>query len=169
MAPYDGHQSLMVTPASAAAVRALAVAVPSTFWVRLYIKSDQQIGQPNENGFFGAGTSPTYGTGNYVELSEDLGCLFLDKGGTLFPTAKSCGLNAALSANTWHCMVAAFDGGTGDVMVFSGATEIINAGAWAPAREAFNTFELGTFVDNPNGATVWYDDVVISAMPLTCP
>jgi hypothetical protein len=169
-APYDGRQSLMVIPASAAAVRALAVAVPSTFWVRLYIKSDQPIGQTNENGFFGAGTSATYATGNYVELSENLGCLFLDKGGTLFPTAdKSCGANAALSANAWHCLVAAFDGGTGDVMVFSGPTEIINAGAWAPAREAFNTFELGTFVDTPNGATVWYDDVVISAMPLTCP
>ena len=54
-------------------------------------------------------------------------------------------------------------------MVFSGPTEIINATGWAPAREAFNTFELGTFVDNPNGATVWYDDVAISAMPLTCP
>ena len=169
-APYDGHQSLQVTPASTAAVRALAIAVPSTFWVRLYIKSDQPIGQTNENGFFGAGTSPTFATGNYVELSEDAGCLFLDKGGTLFPTdTKSCALNAALSANTWHCLVAAFDGATGNVMLYSGATEIINATAWAPAHEAFNTFELGTFVDNPNGATVWYDDVVISAMPLTCP
>ena len=32
-------------------------------------------------------------------------------------------------------------------------------------HEAFNTFELGTFVDNPNSATVWYDDVVVSSMP----
>jgi hypothetical protein len=168
-APYDGRQSLKVTPASAAAVRALAVAVPSTFWVRLYIKSDQMIGQMNENGFFGAGTSPTFATGNYVELSEDFNCLFLNKGGTLFPTSQSCGLNAALSANAWHCLVAAFDGATGNLMVYSGPTQIINASAWAPAHEAFNTFELGTFVDNPNGATVWYDDVVISASPLSCP
>ncbi len=168
-APYDGRQSLKVMPSSAAAVRALAIGVPSTFWVRLYLKSDQPIGQTNENGFLGAGTSPVFATGNYVELSEDLDCLFLDKAGTLFPTVKTCGLNAALSANVWHCLVAAFDGATGNVMVFSGQTEIINATGWAPAREAFNTFELGTFVDNPNGATVWYDDVAISAMPLTCP
>ena len=167
--PYDGSQSLRVNPSSGASARTLAVAVPSTFWVRLYIKSDQAIGQTNENSFFGAGTSPTYATGNYVALSEDLGCLFLNKAGTLYPTAKTCGLNTPLAANAWHCMVAGFDGGTGHVQVFVGATQIINATGWAPATEAFNTFELGTIADNPTGATIWYDDVAVSSSPLSCP
>jgi hypothetical protein len=168
-APYAGLQSLRVNPAAAAGARTLAIAVPSTFWVRLYIKSDQTIGQTAENAFFGAGTSLSSTTGNYVNLAEQLGCVVLDKGGTLFPTDKTCGANAALAAGAWHCLVAEFDGATGNVEVFSGATQIINAAGWAPAKEAFNTFELGYFADNPNGATVWYDDVVVSSSPLTCP
>ena len=145
------------------------VAVPATFWVRLYIKSDLAIGQPNHNSFFGAGTDPVYSTGNYVELSEQYGCVLLNKSGMLYPTGTTCGANSALSANSWHCMTAEFDGTTGNVHVFSGATQIINATAWAPATEAFNSFSFGYFAYNPNGATVWYDDVVISASPLSCP
>ncbi len=168
-APYEGTQSLAVTPSSTANSRTLAVSVPSTFWVRLYLKSDQAIGQTNENAFFGAGTSPTYHTGNYVVLAEQLGCLFLDKNSTLYPVDQTCGVNAPLAANVWHCIMAAFDGATGNVQVFSGTTQIINATGWAPAKEAFNTFEFGIFADNPSGATVWYDDVAISSSPLACP
>jgi hypothetical protein len=168
-APYAGLQSLRVNPSSAVTARTLAIAVPSTFWVRLYIKSDQTIGQTTENSFFGAGTSLVPTSGNYVDLSEQFGCLVLDKGGTLFPTDRTCGANTALAAGAWHCLVAEFDGATGNVELFSGATQIIDAAGWAPAKEAFNTFELGYVADNPNGATVWYDDVVVSSSPLACP
>ena len=167
--PFDGKQSLRIEPSSGVSVRTLVVAVPATFWVRLYIKSDMAIGQPNHNSFFGAGTDPVYSTGNYVELSEQYGCVLLNKSGMLYPTGTTCGANSALSANSWHCMTAEFDGTTGNVRVFSGATQIINAAAWAPATEAFNSFSFGYFAYNPNGATVWYDDVVISASPLSCP
>jgi hypothetical protein len=167
--PYDGAQSLEVTPSSTVTTRSLAVAVPSTFWVRLYIRSDQAIGQTNENAFFGAGTSPTYRTGNYVALAEQFGCIFLDKSGTLYPVDQTCGANTPLAANVWHCIMAEFDGATGNVQVSADTTQIINASGWAPAKEAFNTFEFGSFADNPNGATVWYDDVAISSSPLTCP
>ena len=167
--PFDGQQSLRIDPASAVSVRTLVVAVPATFWVRLYIKSDMAIGQPNHNSFFGAGTDPVYSTGNYVEFSEQNGCVLLNKSGMLYPTGTTCGVDSALSANSWHCLTAEFDGTTGNVDVFSGATQIINASAWAPATEAFNSFSFGYFAFNPNGATVWYDDVVISASPLSCP
>ena len=167
--PFDGKQSLRIDPSSAVSVRTLVVAVPATFWVRLYIKSDMAIGQPNHNSFFGAGTDPVYSVGNYVELSEQYGCVLLNKSGMLYPTGTTCGTNSALSANSWHCMTAEFDGTTGNVYVFSGTTQIINAAAWAPATEAFNSFSFGYFAYSPNGATVWYDDVVISASPLSCP
>ena len=167
--PFDGRQSLRIDPSSNSSVRTLVVAVPATFWIRLYIKSDLAIGQPNHNSFFGAGTGPNYSTGNYVEVSEQYGCVLLNKGGVLYPTGTTCGVNSALSANSWHCMTAEFDGTTGNVHVFSGTTQIINAAAWAPATEAFNSFSFGYFAYNPNGATVWYDDVVISASPLSCP
>jgi hypothetical protein len=167
--PFDGNQSLRIDPSSAVSVRTLVVAVPATFWVRLYIKSDLAIGQPDHNSFFGAGTGPVYSTGNYVELSEQYGCVLLNKSGILYPTGTSCGADNVLPANSWHCLTAEFDGTTGNVRVFSGATQIINAAAWAPATEAFNSFSFGYFAYNPNGATVWYDDVVISASPLSCP
>jgi hypothetical protein len=166
---FDGNQSLRIDPSSGVSVRTLVVAVPATFWVRLYIKSDMAIGQPDHNSFFGAGTDPVYSMGNYVELSEQNGCVLLNKNGMLYPTGTTCGINGALSANSWHCMTAEFDGTTGNVHVFSGATQIINAAAWTPAAEAFNSFSFGYFAYNPNGATVWYDDVVISAGPLSCP
>ncbi|HLK90143.1 MAG TPA: hypothetical protein VKZ18_09630 [Polyangia bacterium] len=168
-APHAGLQSLRVNPTSGVAARMLAVAVPATFWVRLYIKSDQAIGQANENWFFGAGTSQSPTAGNFVEVAEQNGCVVLDKGGTLYPTGSSCGTNTPLSANAWHCVVASFDGSTGNVQVFSGLNQIIGVTGWAPAKEAFNTFEFGYAADNPNGATVWYDDVVVSSGPLTCP
>ena len=87
--------------------------------------------------------------------------------GTSWSRAKST--DSSLSANSWHCLAAEFDGTTGTVRVFSGATQIINAAGWTPATEAFNSFSFGYFAYNPNGATVWYDDVVISASPLSCP
>ncbi|HZL20855.1 MAG TPA: hypothetical protein VFG23_24190 [Polyangia bacterium] len=168
-APYDGSQSLKVTASSGFSVRTLAVSVPAKFWVRLYIKSDQAIGQMNHNSFFGPGTDPDYSKGNFVELSEQYGCVLLNIHDTTFPAGTSCGANTALSANAWHCMAAEFDGTTGNVQVFAGSTQIINAVDFADAQESFSTFEFGYFAYNPNSATVWYDDVVISTNSLSCP
>jgi hypothetical protein len=171
--PFDGKQSLKVLPSTASGItgmfRTLAVAVPSTFWVRLYIKSDQAIGQQNHNSFFAAGTDPSYHSANNIEVSEQFGCILLNKSDSLFPTGTTCGANTALSASAWHCLAAQFDGTTGNVQVFAGATQIINAQAWAPAKEAINTLSFGYFEYNGGGATVWYDDVVVSTSPLACP
>jgi hypothetical protein len=171
--PEDGAQSLKVLPSTASGItgmfRTLAVAVPETFWVRLYIKSDQPIGQANHNSFFAAGTDPSYHNAHNVELSEQFGCILLNAADTLFPTGTTCGANTALAANAWHCMAAEFDGTTGNVQVFAGTTQIINAQGFTPAKEAFTTFSFGYFEYNGGGATVWYDDVVVSASPLSCP
>ncbi len=164
--PHSGKQSLKVNASSGFAIRTLAVAVPATFWVRLYIKGT--IGAPDHNSFFAAGTSPIYSTANNVELSEQFGCILLNKSDSLFPTGTTCGANTALTGTDWHCMAAEFDGTTGNVQVFSGTTMIINAQAWAPAKETFNTFSFGYFAYN-EPATVSYDDVVVSASPLSCP
>ena len=178
-APYAGSQSLKIDPSSSFSIRTLAVAVPTTFWVRLYIKSDQAIGQPNHNSFFAAGLSPDYSTAKNVEVSEQFGCILLNASDSLYPTGTTCGQNTALSANTWHCMAAEFDGTSGNVQVFAGTTQIINAVSFKGAQESFNTFSFGfldyntepnsTNTGNAPAATVWYDDVVVSASPLSCP
>jgi hypothetical protein len=164
--PYDGKQSLKVNAPSGFAIRTLAVAVPATFWVRLYIKGT--IGAQDHNSFFAAGTSPIYSSANNVELSEQFGCILLNKSDSLYPTGTTCGVNTALTGTDWHCMAAQFDGTTGNVQVFVGTTQIINAQGWAPAQETFNTFSFGYFAYN-EPATVSYDDVVVSASPLSCP
>jgi hypothetical protein len=168
-APYAGTQSLKVDPSSGFSVRTLSVTVPQTFWVRLYIKSDKAIGQPDHNSFFGAGVDPDYSKGKFVELSEQFNCVLLNASDSLNPTGTTCGANTALTANEWHCMTAQFDGATGNVQVFSGTTKIIDAAAWTPAKQAFTTFSFGYFAYNANSATVWYDNVVVSATQLSCP
>ena len=150
-------------------MRTLSVTVPQTFWVRLYIKSDKAIGQPDHNSFFGAGVDPDYSKGKFVEVSEQFNCVLLNASDSLNPTGTTCGANTALTANEWHCMAAQFDGATGNVQVFSGTTKIIDAAAWTPAKQAFTTFSFGYFAYNANSATVWYDNVVVSASPLSCP
>jgi hypothetical protein len=174
-APYDGNQSLKIDPSSSFSIRTLAVSVPAKFWVRLYIKSDQAIGQQEHNSFFAAGLGPDYSTAKNVEVSEQFGCVLLNANDTLFPAGTTCGANTALSANAWHCMATEFDGTTGNVQVFAGATQIINAVGFTNAQESFNTFSFGYFSYNapsgnpPNPPTVWFDDVVVSASPLSCP
>ncbi|HXJ19565.1 MAG TPA: hypothetical protein VMT03_04970 [Polyangia bacterium] len=166
--PYDGKQSLKVNSSSSFSIRTLAVKVPQTFWVRLYIKSATPIGMVDHNSFFAAGVDSDYSKAHFVEVSEQFNCILLNQSDSLFPTGNTCGVNTALSANQWHCMAAQFDGATGNVQVFAGTTKIIDAAGWAPAKQAFTTFSFGYF-DYNEGATVWYDDVVVSASPLSCP
>ena len=167
--PYAGTQSMKVYPSPSFSVRTLAVAVPQKFWVRLYIKSDKAIGQPDHNSFFGAGVDPDYSKGHFVEVSEQFNCILLNANDSLYPAGTTCGANSALTANDWHCMAAQFDGTTGNVQVFAGTTKIIDAAAWTPAKQAFTTFSFGYFAYNANSATVWYDNVVVSPNPLSCP
>ena len=167
--PFAGHQSLKVTSPGSFHFRMVGVTVPASFWVRLYIRSDQDIGQPDHNAFFEAMTDPDYHKNTGVELSEQFTCLLLNKSDMLFPSGTACGQATALAKNVWHCMVAQFDGTNGNVQVFVDQTRIISAMGWAPAQEAFTTFEFGYGNFNSPAASVWYDNVVISTSPLSCP
>jgi hypothetical protein len=170
VAPFAGKQSLAVTSPGSFHFRMLAVPVPSSFWVRLYIKSDQDIGQPDHNAFFEAMTDPNYhNSATTVELSEQFSCLILNEKDSLFPAGNTCTVNTALAKNVWHCMEANFDGVNGNVQVYADKTKIIDAMSWAPAKATFNTFEFGYGNYNAPGATVWYDNIAITTTQLGCP
>jgi hypothetical protein len=170
VAPFDGKQSLAVTSPGSFHFRMLGVTVPASFWVRLYIKSDQDIGQPSHNAFFQAMTDANYhNSTTMVELAEQYSCVLLNQHDATFPAGTTCSTNTALAKNTWHCMEAQFDGTTGNVQVFADKTQIINAMAWAPAKATFTTFEFGYGNYNTPGATVWYDDVAIATTRVGCP
>jgi hypothetical protein len=167
--PFAGKQSLKVTSPGAFHFRMIGVTVPTSFWVRLYIKSDQDIGQPDHNAFFEAMPTPDYHPKTGVEVSEQFSCLLLNQNDTTYPAGTACGPATALPKNVWHCMVAQFDGVNGNVQVFVDQTRIINAANWAPAQKTFTTFEFGYGNFNSPGASVWYDNVVITTSPLSCP
>jgi hypothetical protein len=170
VAPFAGKQSLAVTSPGSFHFRMLGVTVPSAFWVRLFIKSDMAIGQPDHNAFFQAMTDTNYhSSATMVELSEQFNCLILNQHDALFPTGNTCTVNTALAKDTWHCVEAHFDGVNGNVQVFAEKTKIIDAVSWAPAKAAFNTFEFGYGNYNTPGATVWYDNVAITTTQLGCP
>jgi hypothetical protein len=170
-APFAGKQSLAVTSAGGFQIRMLGVPTPSSaFWVRLFIKSDQALGEPNHNSFFAAMTDPNYHNSTAtVELAAQYSCLLLNKSDSLFPAGNTCTVNTALSANTWHCMEAHYDGAAGNVTVFADKTKIIDAVAWAPAMANFNTFDFGYASYNMPARTVWYDNVSITTTQVGCP
>ncbi|MEO7034188.1 MAG: hypothetical protein ABI548_09875, partial [Polyangiaceae bacterium] len=169
MSPYDGKQSLKVTSPGSFHFRMLGVPVPPSFWVRLYIKSDQDIGQPDHNAFFQAMTDANYhNSATSVEVSEQFSCVLLNQHDALFPTGNTCTVNTALAKDKWHCMEAQFDGASGTVQIFADNTEIINAANWASAKTTFTMFEFGYGNDNTPGATVWYDDVAIATSRVGC-
>ena len=170
-APFDGAQSLKVTSTGSFSFRMLGVAVPTnTFWVRLFIKSDQDIGQDGHNAFLEAMTNPNYhDSTSRVEIAEQFTCVLLNEHDALFPAGNTCGANKALPKDTWHCLEAMFDGTTGDVQVFADKTQIINATAWAPAKAAFTTFEFGFATYHGPGRNIWYDDVVVAPTRVGCP
>jgi hypothetical protein len=173
---FAGSKSFHVNSPSAFHYRMLGVTVPKTFWVRLHIKSDAAIGQEGHNAFFVAMTDPNYHNSTHsVEVSEQFNCIILNDHDTLYPTGNSCGANSALSANTWHCMEAMFDGATGNVQVYADGTQIINVAAWPNAMATFNTLEFGYAdyhdmpVQNPPPTNVWYDDVAVAPTRIGCP
>jgi hypothetical protein len=167
--PYAGTKSFKVNSPGAFHFRMLGVTVPQTFWIRVHIKSDQDIGQDGHNAFIQAMTDPNYHNSTHsVEISEQFGCIILNDHDALFPTGNTCTVNTALAKNTWHCMEAFFDGATGNVQVYANGTQIINATAWANAKAAFNTVEFGYANYHDPAANVWYDDVAIGTTRLGC-
>ena len=169
VSPFAGQRSLKVTSPGAFHYRMVGVTVPANFWVRLYMKSDQDIGQPDHNAFFAAMANPDYHRGTGVELAEQFSCLLLNNQDALFPTGTACGAATALPKNVWHCVVAHYDGTTGNVQVFAEQTQIINAVAWPNAMATFNTFEFGYANYHAPAASVWYDNIAITTSPLSCP
>jgi hypothetical protein len=169
----SGAKALKVTSPGAFNYRMLGVAVPATFWVRLHMRSDQDIGLADHNAFLVAMTNPNYhNSTTSIEFSEQYGCLQLNEHDTTYPAAdasgKSCG-GPPLAKNTWHCVEAMFDGANGNVQIFTNGTKIVDAISWARARGTLNTFEFGFAAYHGPGRSVWYDDVAIATTRVGCP
>jgi hypothetical protein len=172
---YGGNQALMVKPTGSTgySYRILSVPAPApTFWARLYVRSDVDLGQPDHNAFFGASTgSGDQNDGEIMEVAEQY-CqvvmnlkddVVLSVGGM-----AACGSGGKLLAkDTWHCMEAFFDGPNGAVQVFSDGMPIVDKTGWTP--KTFQTFVFGFIGFHGPSRTMWYDDVALSTTRIGCP
>jgi polysaccharide lyase-like protein len=172
---HAGSQSLHM-PAGANYYRMLAVPVPSSsFWVRLYTRSDVGFGAEGSTHatlFMASTLAPDgdYNGDSAVEIAEQFGQVLLNVKDSLFGTS---GTNpngmpgTRLPDDTWTCMEAQFDGPTGDVRVFVDGDPIIDATGWQPAT-TFSSFRFGYLRFDSPARDVWMDDVVVAASRIGC-
>lgn len=164
--PKFGKQSLSIPEHSGGFYyRALAVPVPGNdFWVRLYVRVSRAFGDDGHDSLFGASNGNIDADVNgeaLVEFSEQFNEVLLNTDDQLFnPSGMS-----TLSANEWHCIEAHYEGGSGNVQVFSDGTEIINAPGYAKAT--FQTFRIG-YMQYHDTRGVWYDDVIVAPARVNC-
>jgi hypothetical protein len=164
--PKFGKQSLSIPEHSGGFYyRALAVPVPGNdFWVRLYVRVSRAFGDDGHDSLFGASNGNIDADVNgeaLVEFSEQFNEVLLNTDDQLFnPSGMS-----TLSANAWHCIEAHYEGGSGNVQIFSDGMEIINAPGYAKAT--FQTFRIG-YMQYHDTRGVWYDDVVVAPARVNC-
>jgi hypothetical protein len=163
---FKGKQSLALPMGSQGFYyRALAVPIPGqNFWVRLYVRVSTVFGDNGHDSLFGASTGAVNADLNnetLVEFSEQFDKVLLNTKDQLFQPTNS----NKLSANTWHCIEAHYDGGSGDVQIFADGKEVIRATGYA--KQTFQTFRLGLMQYHEPRA-VWFDDVVVAPMRVNC-
>jgi len=71
-----------------------------------------------------------------------------------------------LAADTWHCIEAHYDGGSGTVEIFVDGEELINAPGYKTLT--LQSFRVGYMRYNDD-RDVWFDDVIIGPSRVACP
>jgi hypothetical protein len=153
-------------------VREIIAPIPGqSFWVRLFIQTSDIFGDNNHDSLFVASTAlPTEDNNaeDGPEFSEQGNQVLLNANDALrnangpgFPQ----GAGPQLAADTWHCIEAHYDGGTGDVQIFNNGDPLIDAPGFA--RLTYETFRFG-YIGFNTARDVWFDDVVVSANRVNC-
>jgi hypothetical protein len=151
----------------------LSVPVSSpTFWSRLYVRSDQDMGQTEHNAFFMAMTgNGDQNGGDNVEIAEQYCQVVLNLHDNVVTTIggmQACGTGIPpLAKDTWHCMEAYFDGPNGNVQVYADGKQIIDKSNWT--QLSFQTFSFGYVNYHGPQRTMYYDDVAVGPTRIGCP
>jgi len=168
---HSGQSSLKVTGTDFSQM--LAVAVPSTFWGRAYLRSDTDI-QQGHNTYVAAGTGtgdPNNGT--YIRIGEHQCQLELNRstddkellsnGGTY-----ACDGGVKLLKDTWYCLEFSYDGPGQEIRVFVDGMEVsaLHSTDWGVLD--YKVFKLGFEKYHGGNKTLWYDDLALGASRLSC-
>jgi hypothetical protein len=169
-----GH-SLMVKPTGndGYSYRMLAVDAPAaSFWVKLYVRSDADLGQAEHNAFFAASTADgDQNNGDLMEVAEQYCQVVMnlhDDVVTSVSGTTACGSGGVLLAkDTWHCVEAFFDGPNGHIQVFSDGMPVIDKSDWT--KLTYQSFVFGFLQFHGPSRTMWYDDVAVGPTRMNCP
>ncbi len=172
---HGGSHSFMVKPTGldGYSYRLLSVPAPApSFWVRLYVRSDVDLGQSEHNAFFGATTGTgDQNSGDLMEVAEQYCQVVMnlhDDVVTSIGGTMACGSGGVLLAkDTWHCAEAFFDGPNGHIQVFSDGTPVIDKSGWTALT--YQTFVFGFLEFHGPSRTMWYDDVAVATERIGCP
>jgi hypothetical protein len=172
---HAGAHALMVKPTGndGYSYRMLAVDAPAaSFWVRLYVRSDADLGQAEHNAFFAASTADgDQNNGDLMEVAEQYCQVVMnlhDDVVTSVGGTTACGSGGVLLAkDTWHCVEAFFDGPNGKIQVFADGTPVIDKSDWT--KLSFQSFVFGFLQFHGPSRTMWYDDVAVGPTRMSCP
>jgi hypothetical protein len=171
---HSGKQSIVFAPAPQGFnVREVVVPVPGqAFWARLFVQTSITFGDNNHDSLFVGSTANMSEDNNAEhgpELSEQGNQLVLNADDVLYnangPGFPSASSGPTLSANTWHCIEAFYNGGTGDVQIFGDGNMLINAPAYK--KVTYSTFRFG-YIQFNTPRTIWFDDVVVAPNRVGC-
>jgi len=172
---HSGTQSI-VFPAGSTGFNVKEVVTPipgQTFWARLFVQVSSTFGDNDHDSLFVASTATPTEDNNAEhgpELSEQGNQILLNADDALFnangpgfPSSGAAG--PTISANTWHCIEAFYNGGTGDVQIFNDSTMVINAPAYK--KLTYSTFRFG-YIQFNTARTIHFDDVVVAPDRVGC-
>jgi len=181
---HSGKQSMLIkTGTDAYDPRLFTVKAPGkTFWVRMYMRTDIPLGKGQDHNSFFLATSSATGDVNTkgLEVGEQMCEIELNAndnrkssvGGN--PNGCAGQTGKQISANTWHCVEALFDGAGGNYQVFSDGEAIVDVKGWTASglTADFAAFSFGSMHFNGDtttaGRQIWYDDVAVAAQRIGC-
>jgi hypothetical protein len=171
---HSGNQSIVFPAGSGGfSVKEVVAPIPGqTFWARLFVQVSSTFGDNDHDSLFVASTATTTEDNNAEhgpELSEQGNQILLNADDALFnaagPGFPSASTGPTISANTWHCIEAFYDGGTGDVQIFGDSQMLINAPAYK--KLTYSTFRFG-YIQFNTARTIHFDDVVVAPDRVGC-
>lgn len=171
----SGASSLKVKSANEGVGAYKMLAVPSggsAFWVRFYLRSDNDIGVHDHNAIAMASASDDP-NGQGVEFAEDVGLSFNTSDKVAWPegfgrTTAGGEMPYSIAANEWHCIELSFDGPGKVQKLFIGGEEVINATGYPDAAINFTTFKFGYNALHGTQRVLWYDDIAVASTRVGC-
>jgi hypothetical protein len=167
---HSGRQSFFLPLTNQAfSYRVMAIPVPvQAFWARVFVRFDTLFGDGGHDALFAVSDSDSSVDNNNetrIEFAEQEGTIVLNRSTDqiTFPIVRP----TTLTANTWHCVEARYDGGAGDLEIFADGQAIISRLGNPQFQFRVQTFRIGTLQFH-EPRNVWFDDVVLDTERVGC-